>query len=42
MESQPQNPEFRNNHENLHLCVSLKKSVCLFVLMLYNFSVMLG
>ena len=23
MESQPQNPEFRNNHENFHPCLCL-------------------
>ena len=23
MESQPQNPEFRNNHENFHPCKSM-------------------
>ena len=27
MESQPQNPEFRNNPENFHPCVCCKKGV---------------
>ena len=46
MESQPQNPEFRNNPENFHPCKShfelrtcifcwCKVVFCLFVMMLY-------
>ena len=28
MESQPQNPEFRNNPENFHPCVRMKFRLC--------------
>ena len=28
MESQPQNPEFRNNPENFHPCLSLQINIC--------------
>ena len=27
MASQPQNPEFRNNPENFHLCISILQSL---------------
>ena len=30
MESQPQNPEFENNHENFHPCICRVKLVCTF------------
>ena len=36
MESQPQNPEFRNNPENFHPCIKRETKVLISVLSLYD------
>ena len=37
MESQPQNPEFRNNPENVHPCCAHSKTNIVLFCMLHNF-----